>query len=129
MFNTCQTSPHRRALLAKDMLQKCQSTSLHRVQALPLTDGGFDPHPLVELPVVTSCTNAQSLRATLHAVLGHRLRGYGFALDTLRQTATLTLHVHQDDVEPTMHSLLAAWPTAQFGRVARVAGYGVRRCR
>lgn len=110
------------------MLQKCHSTRLHRIQALPFPEGGFDPNPLVELPLVTACANAQGLRTTLHAALGSRLRGYGLALDTVRQVATLTLHVHQDDVEQAMRCLMAALPTAQFGRVARIAGPEVRRC-
>ncbi|EJE50305.1 hypothetical protein PMI14_05110 [Acidovorax sp. CF316] len=115
-------------MLAIDMLQKCPSTSLHRIPALPFTEPGTDPNPLVELPLLTPCANAQSLRTTLHAVLGSQLRGYGLALDPVRQLATVTLHVHLGDVEQTMRCLMAALPTAQFGRIAKIAMDEVRRC-
>ncbi|MBD9394086.1 hypothetical protein [Acidovorax sp. ACV01] len=110
------------------MLQKCPGISLHRIAALPCPDVGTDPNPLVELPLVTSCANAQSLRTTLHAVLGSQLRGYGLALDPVRQLATVTLHLHLGDVEQTMRCLMAALPTAQFGCIAKIAMNEVRRC-
>ncbi|WP_139019242.1 hypothetical protein [Acidovorax radicis] len=110
------------------MLQKCPSTSLHRVQVLPFPEVGTDPNPLVELPLVASCANAHNLRITLHAVLGSQLRGYGLALDPVRQLATVTLHVHLGDVEQTMHCLMAALPAAQFGRIAKISGNEVRPC-
>ncbi len=110
------------------MLQKFPSTSLHRVPVLPHHQMGADPNPLVELPLVTLCVNAKSLRTTLHDVLGPQLRGYGLTLDPVRQLATVTLHVHLGDVEQTMHCLMAILPAAQFGRIAQISGNEARRC-
>lgn len=115
-------------ILAINMPHKCPSTSLHRVPALPFHEVVTDPNPLVELPLVISCANAQSLRTTLHAVLGSSLRGYGLALDPVRKLATVTLHVHLGDVEQTMHCLMAALPAGQFGSIAKISVNEVRRC-
>lgn len=110
------------------MLQKCPSISLHRIPVPSFPEVGTDPNPLVALPFVTSCANSQSLRTTLHFVLGSQLRGYGLALDPVRQLAMVTLHVHLGDVEQTMHCLMAALPAAQFGRIAKISGNEARRC-
>lgn len=112
-----------------DMLRIYLGTSLHRIQELTFPEAGTDPKSLVELPLITSCVSAQSLRKTLHSVLGSLLRGYGLALDPIRQMATVTLHVHIGHVEQTMRRLMAAFPTAQFGRIANSSGNEVCQCR
>ncbi|MFN9474556.1 hypothetical protein [Acidovorax sp.] len=129
MFNTSLSVSLTRSLMAESMLQKCPGTGLHRITALPIgNDAAADSSPLVELPLVAPCTNAQGLRVKLHSVLGAQLRGYGLAVDPVRQRATVTLHVHLDDLQEAMRSLTVAFPTVQFGRVSRVSRDEVRRC-
>ena len=110
------------------MLQECPSIRLHRLTTACLREPHGDANPLVELPIRVVCRHPLSLRMTLHAVLGPKLRGYRLAWDALGHKAFISLHVHLRDVQECLHQLTHALPGAEFGRVVRVLKSEERQC-
>ncbi|MBS7776494.1 hypothetical protein [Acidovorax sp. CCYZU-2555] len=108
------------------MLQKCPNNQLHRITCI--LDADHATNPLVELPLRTPCPNALRLRSALHQALGSRLRGYRLALDMSGRQATVILQMHASDMQESLQLLMATFPAAEFGRVARVMTAEVRRC-
>ncbi|MEG0000748.1 MAG: hypothetical protein RR720_04785 [Comamonas sp.] len=128
MSNTCPRATPKRRLVAKNMLQECPSIRLHRLTTACLRAAHGDTDPLVELPIRVVCVHPLSLRMTLHAVLGAKLRGYRLSWDAVGHKACVSLHVHLRDVHECLHHLTRALPGAEFGRVARVLKSEDRQC-
>lgn len=95
---------------------------------MPLYEGDGDPNALVLVPFVIPYASAQSLRATLQAVLGRQLRGYSLAFDVPRRLARGTLYIHRGDMESAMHCLASGLPQLELGCVASVSCVGALSC-
>lgn len=102
------------------MLSKCTRTDSHRVLLL-VTDTWVD-HDLFTVTFVSDCKSSKALRARLHQTLGQRLGGYTLTVDASQQSALVCLHLHGCDIASTMRMLGTGFPTARFGRVARLTG-------
>lgn len=128
MFNTSPRATPKWRLVAQNMLQECTTIRLHCLTTACLCESHGDANPLLELPIRAVCADALSLRRTLHAALGVKLRGYRLSWDAVAQEATVILHVHLRDVHECLHDLTRALPGAEFGRVARVLKSEDRKC-
>ncbi|SFE27851.1 hypothetical protein [Paracidovorax konjaci] len=76
--------------------------------------------PWVVLPVVMVREPALRVRQRLHAALGHLLGTYSLSVDAVRPLCTVHLHLREAEVGECMDRIMAALPTAEFGRVDRV---------
>ncbi|WCM93531.1 hypothetical protein M5C99_01990 [Acidovorax sp. NCPPB 2350] len=74
--------------------------------------------PFVVLPVKMAREPALRVRQRLHAALGSRLGTYRLSVDAVRPVCTVYLHLREGEVGECMDRIMAALPTAEFGRVS-----------
>ncbi|MDA8456657.1 hypothetical protein M4R22_18000 [Acidovorax sp. GBBC 3334] len=90
------------------------------VAATSLPTPARSASPWVVLPVVMAREPALRVRQRLHGALGHLLGTYSLSVDAVRPVCTVHLHLRESEVGECMDRIMAALPTAEFGRVNRV---------